>query len=394
MNLTVSSKSNFTSRAPRGASKTVILVIVGLVAAAGAAGAYWWFRGRSSESRALAQKLPGGMSGVGGIDVGKITHGPWVQQILDKPIVTSSLEKAKTQFGVDVMAMKAIVGGVKVKDNTLHALYLVTGGLDRAKIEPLLKGFTDSDVEVAGKVLRKSSMLTSLMNSGASGEFPGLFGRKRARKSRRSAEGETTAEGKPAALDAEGKPLAGAAPDGEKKDAAKDADAEPKKPTMPKFAELAIGFIDDNTFAVGSVELLESYAKGEGASSDDKTLKLLDDVDKDAVLYGVGSLETVIDAAKMFLPAEAMKSVEEWKKATMVGWMTLDTSVGLVLQFKFETEDHAKQVEGMVKPLLTMGEQFFDKLPAGSKPPTLERKGSTVEARVSVALPDPKSLPF
>lgn len=123
---------------PRRAGLWLGLFGVGTVAAIVVT---YLFLGRTPEtSREVARGLPAGLSAVGGLDVRAVLQHEWFQKWLNNPFGQRGLEHVEERYGLDLRKVRTVVCGLGVLNGEVHVIAIVTGRLDRERLEERLSG--------------------------------------------------------------------------------------------------------------------------------------------------------------------------------------------------------------------------------------------------------------
>ena len=321
------------------------LALFGVLVAGGAVAAYLFWKGSRADAAEMTRKLPSGMQIVGGADLHRLLENDWVKRIVENPLVKMSLGSAKNQFGVDVLALDAVAGGVKIEGGKIHGLFLVVGTFEREKLEPWLKKASSGDIDVGGKVFQRFAVGEALIPP----ERPRI-----------------------AAPGPEGAPL------------------KPPPPPLPQLAPMAMGFLDDHTFVAGSPDLIESYAQGGGEPTPEMKA-LLDKIDPEAVGWGVGVLAPGLGGAfPLMAPVAEGASPDGVAGASFVYQVKLTTAFEMTFELTLPSEALAKQVAGVFETGMKSGGDLLTRLAGLGKDavkPDVQVDGKTIRVLLNVPLP-------
>ncbi|MFT7623503.1 MAG: hypothetical protein ACI9WU_002686, partial [Myxococcota bacterium] len=226
-----------------------------------------------------------------------------VKKALDLPTIRQGLEAAKQQSGIDLLNMRAIVGGSRVVDGKLHLLVVAQGVFDVGKLNTMVRLVGSGEETIAGHKLQRFD-IPPLQGFGAD-----AFGGGPETESGEEEDNGTATIGEVA-----------------------------PPPSMITVPPIYMGAVDESLAVMGTVELLEEFFAGTDTLADDeRMLDLMEEADDRGFAWGGGFItpKTVISLgaghplaalASANIPDEGLSFVMSMKLTDVFG---LDASVTL-----------------------------------------------------------------
>ena len=350
---------------PRRRCPYLKVAALGVVVLAAIVGLTLWLRGPSVSGLEAGRSMPAGMTSVFGVDFHRILRHDWVEKLLDDPNVAQGVRLLRDSSGIDVMALESVGGGTQLIGDRLHLLMVVHGKFQADQLEPMLGTMAPRTVELDGGITLHQIPLPKLPLGLLSG-------------------GAAADEPKP---ESEEEPLPEDVPAGE----ASIVKPDPPLALLPNYADLLIGVLDDETFVLGSRELIERYLAGGDTVEDDETIgPLLEAIDGRAMVWGVG----VVDASGLGPLTSVLDMPDIAPKidgATYSATMRLTDGFEMELTTTLPSAQVAQQLKSVLDAASLRAAPFesaFALMGVEIKPPKITVTGASVSVSTRLPLPD------